>query len=291
MLYTILSTVMPVAIQFFGLFLSEHVFQSRVRRLFIIIMTLFSTVHLVTQVRIQSSYSAYLIGLFSSAWAIRSIMLFWVYEPYKTFVQVGLSETSTNHHGKDINAQWKSCPESPSLDRADWALNLILDIRAVRWCYSATGEGPCKFHTKLMAERQETQFRKAISNPASLLLTLFGQLFLGLLVLDSLIVYVFPQLQATIFDQKYSQSYLVYNIMYYRLDDIIHIAVDIIALVASIDALFSISSIIGTFLYLAGATSFLSFATQPSPWGSLNSVYRGGVSGKVASAPSSLSSF
>ncbi|KAK6819487.1 hypothetical protein PG987_015970 [Apiospora arundinis] len=206
-------------------------------------------------------------------------MLFWVYEPYKTFIQVGLNETRTNDHGKDISAQWKSYPKNLSIDRADWALNLILDIRVTRWCYSATGEVPCKFHAKLMAERQETQLQKAISNPASLLLALLSRLFLALLVLDSLIVYIFPQLQATIFDQKYSQSYLVYNIMYYRLVDIIHIAVDIVALVASIDALFSISSIIGTFLYLAGATSFLSFATQPSPWGSLNSVYRGGVSG------------
>ncbi|KAK7953191.1 ubiquitin hydrolase [Apiospora saccharicola] len=251
-------------------------------------INLFSTITIFTAIPIPHSGIAYLAGILAGFMAVRSYMLFWMYEPYRVFARVQLAETTDpRSRVKRITVSWQSYPSRSLLDRAYWTLDLLLDFRGSGWCYSAPYGIPCRFHSATMTKKQQNELMRASLRTYRLLVIMACRAFLGIILLDSVHVYLLPHLQTVKLRGGFLYPTGLSDSEYRPLMDTIHMCIAALTLMALADAFYSLTSLLATTLYLAGATSWLNIATQSAPWGSFENLYLRGISGQYQHCPRS----
>lgn len=242
-----------------------------------------AAVVLLLAVDIDNAMMAYLLGFFTAWIAARSIMMFWVYEPRKDFVTLQLVPEADSLDTESLKIEWKRFPSSSLLARLTWVLDLLLDTRALRWCYSGCEGRPCQFHRSLMAARYNSgNWGGVARNLNRTVVMTILRLLLGIAWVACCQTYIFPPLRAALQDEEY-QRHGKEDWQHWSSMNIVSCLTSFSDAFAFVEIFHSASRLASVSFYLAGHVNSLTGIMQPSPWGSLTSLYYHGIAGMYIS--------
>lgn len=242
-----------------------------------------AAVVLVLAVDIDNAMMAYLLG-FLTAWiAARSIMMFLVYEPQRDFLTVRLAPKTGSFDTESVKIEWKRFPSSSLLARLAWVLDLLLDTRGLRWCYSACKGRPCRFHHSLMAARYNSgNWGGVARNLKRTMVMAILRILLGIAWIACCQTYIFPPLRAGLQDGEY-QRHGKEDWQRGSSMNTVNCLTSFSCAFAFVEIFHSASRFVSAGFYLAGHVNSLTGIMQPSPWGSLTSLYYHGIAGTYTS--------
>lgn len=269
--------LIPCAIlPFIGLFFSSHVFRSIWRRALIITLTLLSAISGLTSLTIDNQTWAYHIGFILPWIVIRTFTMYWIYEPWKNCIVARIVPTKDQDAFRVV---WEGYPATVSLKRLRWVFDLLLDFRAVEWCYSASDGKPCNFHQNSKSLASFRRQAESLTPELEIRRVLF-RLLASLAWIESCTVFVFPKLRAMLLQQEIGEVGPTSSIppgsaLFVTLE----IAVSLSSTLAFVDLIHTAFRLLYLLLGQLGFNSFLLSAMAPSPWGGINDICDKGISG------------
>ncbi|PHH62089.1 hypothetical protein CDD81_7582 [Ophiocordyceps australis] len=273
-LANILLILVCPAMLFGGLLFPRLAFSHKLARVVFALVAVSATALVVLTVRTTNVKLALGLGFFGPCMAVRSIMMFLVHEPWKDFAALRLSRTDSYHN---LEIEWQTFPSNSLTARFSWVLNLVLDTRALGWCYSASKGRPCHFHSRLMSQRFAADKQWcAIANIHKTILGALFRILLAIITVDCCLVYLVPALQRHYQEQPLDP---LDNRQGDWLFTLPNFSSTLSLSFIFIDAFYCMSRLISAVLFLSGDTNSLIGVMQPSPWGSLTSLYYRGLGG------------
>lgn len=249
-----------------GLFFGDAVFRNITSRLLVIFLSISNTVLIVRIVQFENQMLAFLFGLFAPWMTLRTITFFLIYNSPKEFL---LTHVIRN---RSFELQWRAFPATRSLARLLWAVDLVLDSRAIAWCYSATDCTPCKHH-KEKASKQEKILNDRQGQVSNLAYVLTIRFLVGLVWIEICQTRIFPTIREASGHKDLLQSWLWHSTAF-------RLLAVWTASFALVDLVYTGSRLLSCFMFILGCDSSLISITQPSPWGSPASLFEHGIGGK-----------
>lgn len=262
-----------------GLFFSNITFHNKATRIAVVSASSLATVMIVLTVNIDNKMCAYFVGFFAAWNTLRTMMLFWIYEPRKDFLAIRLAR---NHRTGSLRIEWVAYPTSVGLKRLAWVVDLFLDFRAIAWCYSAKDGRPCTFHRKDEQPRM-LKLQREERNLSRTMLFMSGRATLALVWIDLCQTSLFPRYQVEMPlppPPHYDMALLQHSQRSVLLLTAVKLATFYTASFALIDVAYSGTCILSAILFTFGSETSLVGVAQGSPWGGLKAVCDHGIGGE-----------